>query len=183
MKKIRGAAAITALLLTALLAQTSLAGQVQVAYFLGEVRMSSPSGQAIGNSLSLVKRTLNPDESRIIELVVSIDPGKPTKEFTTIFEVQGARFVMKDTEGTFTGEGGLIGKAWEWSGWNYEVEFTGARKGRLKGEDFLGPEGLTVKKSFATADGVVRMLFIEDLKPISKATYDILRAKVLPEQK
>lgn len=167
----------------AVFAQHVQSAPEQVTYFLGEVRMSSPSGQPMGSSLSLVKRTLSPDENKIVELVVSIDPAKLTREFTTIFEVQGTKFVMKDGEGTFAGEGELSGKAWEWNGWKYEVDFTGPRKGRLRGEDILGPDGIQVKKSFATPDGVVRVQFNEDLKPISKVTYEILRAKVLTEQK
>jgi hypothetical protein len=35
----------------------------------------------------------------------------------------------------------------------------------MKGDDVLGPSGLAVKKSFATPDGTVRVLFSEDLKP------------------
>jgi hypothetical protein len=184
--RIRRISVVGALILAvplAILARTVGAAQEQVAYFLGEVTLTTPAGQLLGNSLSLIKRILMPAEGKIVEIVASIDPAKPTREFTTIFELTGSRFVMKDAEGTFTGEGDLTGVAWEWTGWKYEVEFTGARRGRLKGEDVLGPGGLTVKKSFATPDGVVRMLFAEDLKPVSKGTYDILRAKVLSEQK
>jgi hypothetical protein len=154
----------------AILARTVAAAQEQVAYFLGEVRTTSPVGQPFGNSPSLVKCTLMPDEGKIVEIVANIDPAKPTRQFTMVFELTGSRFVMKDAEGTFTGEGDLTGVAWDWTGWKYEVEFTGARKGRMKGGDALGADGLTVKKSFAIPDGVVRMLFAEVLKPVSKGT-------------
>jgi hypothetical protein len=77
----------------------------------------------------------------------------------------------------------FAGKPWEWTGWTYEVEFTGARKGRMKGDDLLSPSGLSVRKSFAAPDGTVRVLFDEDLKPISKAAYEILRGKLLGEAK
>jgi hypothetical protein len=155
----------------------------QVSYLFGEVRMSSPAGQPIGTSLSLVRRTLKPSENRIVEVVAAIEAGKPVREFTTVFDITGSKFVLKDDEGTFAGTGVLAGKPWEWTGWTYEVEFTGARKGRMKGDDALGPSGLSVRKSFATPDGTVRMLFDEDLKPISKTAYEILRGKLLSETK
>lgn len=157
------------------------AADERVAYYLGEVRMSTPAGRLVASTLSLVRRTATPDENKIVEVVASVDPSKPTKEFTTVFEVQGSRFVMKDAEGTFTGAGELKGEPWEWTGWRYEVEFTGATQGKLKGEDVLNADGLTARKSFMTPDGVVRAQFIEELKPISKSAYDILHARLLPK--
>ncbi|MEO8136758.1 MAG: hypothetical protein ABI831_22635 [Betaproteobacteria bacterium] len=159
------------------------AAPAQVAYYLGEVRMSSPAGQLLGASVSLVRRTLLPAENRVIEVVASIDPVKPVREYTTVFAVNGSRFAMKDEEGTFTGEGEFSGKPWEWTGWKYEVAFTGQSKGRLQGEDVVSATGLSVKKSFSSADGVVRMLFTEELKPVTKAVYDVLRARLVADKK
>ena len=47
------------------------------------------------------------------------------------------------------------------------------------------PEHVTcfLGKSFATADGEVRVLFAEDLKPISKAMYDVLHSRLRPDKK
>ncbi|MEP7083461.1 MAG: hypothetical protein ABI854_01895 [Betaproteobacteria bacterium] len=157
------------------------AADERVTYFLGEVRMSTPAGRLVATTLSLVRRALTPDENRMVEVVASIDSTKPTKEFTTVFEVQGSRFVMKDAEGAFTGAGELKGAPWEWTGWSYEVEFTGATPGKLKGDDVLNGDGLTARKSFMTPDGVVRAQFVEELKPISKAAYDILHSRLLPK--
>jgi hypothetical protein len=175
----------TALLALALtgLAPQGVAQTEQSSYLFGKVHMLTPAGQQIGTSLSLVRRTLKPADNRIVEVVAAIEAGKPVREFTTVFEVTGSKFSIRDEEDSFTGAGELTGKPWEWTGWTYEVEFTGARKGRMKGDDVLGPSGLAVRKSFATPDGTVRMLFTEDLKPISKTAYYILRAKLLPEQK
>jgi len=163
-------------------AQNLPAAQEQVTYFLGEVKMSSPTGQPFGSSISLVKRTLKPAENKIVELVASIDPKEPTKEYTTIFDIKGSKFTVKDEEGTFAGEGELIGKAWEWTGWKYSVNLLGQRKGLLKAEDTLTTGNLTVKKSFCSPDGQVRVVFAEDLKPISREMYELLHAKLLPKQ-
>ncbi|MEO6392532.1 MAG: hypothetical protein ABIP75_11815 [Pyrinomonadaceae bacterium] len=141
--------------------------------------MSSPAGQPYGSSVSLVKRTLMPAESKIIELVASIDARGPVKEYTTIFEIKGAAFTVKDQEGTFAGSGELIGAAWDWSGWKYNVNMLGDNKGTLTAEDTFANGTLMVKKSFSGPDGKMRVLFSEELKPISKAMYELLHAKLL----
>lgn len=151
----------------------------QTAYLLGEVKTLSPSGQVLSTSLSLVRRVQRPADNRIVEIVATIESGKPVREFTTTFAVDGDQFTMRDEEGTFSGGGRLVGEPWAWIGWSYEAEFAGARKGRLKGEDQLDARGLTAKKSFATPDGTVRVLFEEQLRPIGKATYDILHEKLV----
>ena len=163
-------------------AQTAPAAQEQVTYYLGEVKMSSPTGQPFGSSLSLAKRTVKPAENKIVELVASIDPKQPTREYTTIFDVNGSKFTVKDEEGTFSGEGELIGRAWEWTGCKFVVNLTGQRKGILKAEDTFTNSGVLAKKSFSGPDGQVRVVFTEDLKPISKEMYEILHAKLLAKQ-
>src|SRR6185436_169889 len=85
------AAATTRFILVgaALAAATLAAGQStpaeQTAYFLGEVKTVAPSGQPLSTSLSLVRRVLRPAENRIVEIVATIDSGKPVREFTTTF--------------------------------------------------------------------------------------------------
>jgi hypothetical protein len=61
--------------------------------------MTTPAGQQIGTSLSLVRRTLKPADNRIVEVVATIEAGKPAREFTTIFEVTGSKFAIRDDEG------------------------------------------------------------------------------------
>ena len=65
--------------------------------------MGSPTGQPYGASLSLVKRTISPADSRIIEVVISVDSKQPVKEYTTVFTIRGPSFTLKDNEGTFRG--------------------------------------------------------------------------------
>lgn len=160
-------------------AQTTAPVQEQVAYFLGEVKMSSPMGQPYGSSISLVKRTLKPAENKIVEQVLSLDAKNAAQEYTTVFAVQNSKFMVRDEEKTFEGEGEFIGKAWNWTGWKYSVNLIGQRKGVLKAEDTLTESGLSVKKSFYSPDGQLRVAFSEDLKLISREMYEILRTKLL----
>ena len=170
-------AVLLAAMTAAVSAQTTVA-QEQTTYLLGEVKMSSPQGQPYGSSISLVKRTLKPAENKIVEQVLSLD-AKSAQEYTTVFVVKDAKFTVRDDEKTFEGDGELTGKAWSWTGWKYTVNLIGERKGKLIAEDVLTETGLTVKKSFYSPDGVLRVIFSEDLKPISKEMYELLHAKLL----
>ena len=163
-------------------AQSNTASQEKVMYFLGEVKLSSPTGQPFGYAVSLVKRTLAPTENKITELVLSVDSRRPTQEHTTVFDVKDSKFTLKEESGGFAGEGELIGKAWEWTGWKYTVNLTGESKGVLKGEDLLTVSGVTSKKTFFSPDGQARVVFAEELKPISREMYELLHAKLLPKQ-
>jgi hypothetical protein len=163
----------------ATVAQTNSAPTEQTAYYLGEVKMNSASGQSYGSSISLAKRTLKPAENKIVELVLSLDSKQPAREYNTVFNVTGSKFTVKDEEGTFAGEGEFLGKAWEWEGWKYSVNMFGERKGTLKAEDTFSGGRIKVKKSFYSPDGQLRIIFSEDLQQISKEMYEILHTKLL----
>ena len=159
-------------------AQAGPASQEQSAYYFGEAKITSPTGQVFGNTLSVVKRTLKPAENKIIEQVIFLDPRRPPEEHITVLEVKGSKFTLRDDSGTFTGEGELTGKAWEWSGWVSNVKFTDG-KGTLKSEDTLANNVITAKKTFFRPDGKPSALIVEELKPISKEAFELLRSKLL----
>jgi hypothetical protein len=159
-------------------AQTGPASQEQAAYYFGEAKITSPTGQVFGTTLSVVKRILKPAENRIIEQVVFLDPRRPPEEHITVLDVKGSKFTLRDDSGTFTGEGDLTGKAWEWSGWVSNIKFTDG-KGTLKSEDTLTNNVITAKKTFYRPDGKPSALIVEELKPISKEAFELLRSKLL----
>src|SRR5262249_60285281 len=84
------------------LAQSNTPSQ-KVTYFLGEVKMSSATGQPFGSAVSLVKRTLAPAENKITELVLSADCRRPTQEHTTVFHGEGSKFTLKERSGGVCG--------------------------------------------------------------------------------
>lgn len=151
----------------------------QTKYYLGEVKMSSPTGQPYGSSLSLVKRTVMPAENKIVEIVTSIDPNGAAQEFTTVIAVKNSNFTVKDNEGTFDGTGAFIGTPWRWSRWKYSVNMIGERKGTLIAEDRIINGAIVVKKSFYSPDKQLRVMFAEDLRPVGKEVYEILHKKLL----
>ena len=179
----RSLQAILLLLLLGIATSTSarprLPRPALTSYYLGEVKMTSPTGQPYGSSISLVKRTLRPDENQIVEIVLSIDAAKPPQEYTTLFTITGNRFVVRDQEGTFEGRGELIGSMWEWTGWKYSVNMLGTMKGKVEADDALSAAGIVVSKSYYSPDGALRVRFAEELKPISSEMYEILHAQLL----
>jgi hypothetical protein len=151
----------------------------ETTYYFGESRMTTPDGKPIRTSLSLVKRVVNPNESRIEEHVLSIT-DKESKAFVAIMEVKGKKFTMTERSNAFTGDGELVGEAWKWKEWKSTSKVVG---GTVTSEDKLTDQGLTAKKSFAGADGKVVVQFAESLKPISQQTYEILYTRLAPAEK
>jgi hypothetical protein len=111
-----------------------------------------------------------------------LDNKGPVLEFNTVFALKDNKFTVKDDEKSFEGEGEFTGKLWNWTGWKYQVNMIGARKGVVKAEDVLAESGLTVKKAFYTPDGVLRVTFTEDLKFISKEMYDLLHSHLFVKE-
>lgn len=176
--KLPKAALLLALCLNVAYTQSNSAPKEQAAYYFGEAKIVSPTGQPFSSTLSLVKRVLKPAEDRIIEQVVFLDPRRPAEEHITILDVKGSVLSIRDEGGSFTGEGQLQGKAWEWSGWKSSIKFTDG-KGTLKSEDTLTVNGIQAKKWFYRPDGKVSAVITEELKPISKEAYELLRSKLL----
>ena len=176
--KLSKAALLLTVCLSAGFSQTNTGPQEQMAYYFGEAKITSPTGQPFGSTLSLVKRVLKPSESKIIEQVVFLDPRRPAEEHVTILEVKGSALSIRDEGGSFTGEGELQGKAWEWNGWKSNIKFTDG-KGTLKSEDKVAGDAILAKKWFYRPDGKVSAVITEELKPVSKEAYELLRSKLL----
>jgi hypothetical protein len=154
----------------------------QTDYFLGDSKMSTPSGQVLRTTLSLVKRVVNPAENRIEEHVMSIDEKSPASAFVVIFDVKGSKFTMTEKSSAFTGEGELIGDAWKWKEWK-SVSKLSEGAGVVTSNDKFTDHGMAAKKTFAGPDGQVRFHFDESLVRITPKAYEILYAKLAPAKK
>src|SRR5437764_702339 len=66
----------------------------QVDYFLGESKVTTPTGKHLGTTVSLVKRDTQPAEGKVYEHVCVLDPKKAPKQFVVILEVKGAKFTL-----------------------------------------------------------------------------------------
>lgn len=142
-------------------------------YYLGESKMSLPSGQVVRTTLSLLKRVSDPRKSTIEEHVLSIDGKTPPKIFVVTFAVKGSTFTVSEKSKSFSGKGELIGDPWKWKAWKSETELPEGM-GKVVSEDRVEEKGLSGKKTFTGPDGKVRFLFADFLTPISAQTYEIL---------
>jgi hypothetical protein len=154
----------------------------QVDYFLGESRMTTPTGKHIRTTLSLVKRIVSEADGRIEEHVLSIDEKNAARPFIVVMQVKDSKFTVTERSKSFTGEGELIGEAWKWKAWKSVTKLSSGA-GTVKSEDKLTERGMSGKKVYAGADGEVRVLFEDSLDRISARTYEILYAKLAPVEK
>lgn len=149
----------------------------QVTCFFGDSESFLTSGQRVGRSKLIVKRTLDPAQKTITEQVITVDSRSdvPAREFMVTMLVDGARFTMTERNNAFSGDGGLVGEPWKWTGWHSHALIPDGST--IDSEDVLTKEGLKVTKTYSGPDGSVRMTFNEMLAPITEKEFHELRAR------
>jgi hypothetical protein len=152
----------------------SITAMASTNYYFGDVNFSSPDGkQSYGKTISLIKRTVVPSMSKIIEIAVqpSRNPkGKADKYITTLSRVGGSnKFLVRDEGNTFSGYMDFKGSEWKWNNWKYNISMKSGEK--IAGEGRLDQEGLKTKKLFIGKDGKPTMQIKENLKSISETEY------------
>lgn len=172
-------------LIVATLLADGPAPAAKVAYYLGESKVRDADGKSLGNLVALVRRELRPAESRIVEttLLVSSRPGEPIQEYVAVSTVDagGGAFTLKEQKGTFSGDGTLAGPAWAWTSWTSTAAL-GPGGDRVRTRAQLTERGMAVDKARLAPNGAVLVTFTEDHAAIDGATYELLRAKLLPRE-
>ena len=100
---------------------------------------------------------------------------------TLISTVGGASFTLKEEKGTFSGDGTLNGPAWAWTSWTSTARL-GPDGTAVRSRSQLTERGMAVDKARVAANGAVLFTFTEDYAAIDGATYELLRAKLLPRE-
>jgi hypothetical protein len=145
-------------------------------YYLIESTMKLPDGRQAGVSVSLAKRTLQPDAGVIEERVLQLRGTEPAKEFITNIKVDGAKATLSMPETGFTGDATLSGPAWAWT----EMQFSGKTGAQtVEGKDEFRPNGITADKRVLDATGKPVILIHESGATISAAVYEMLRSRLL----
>jgi len=162
----------------------SLAGRVCVGaeveelYYVGESKMSDPSGRVYGSQVILLKKVLDPDHSIFVERAIVVKADGKAEEFTMNHRVSGTTFTLDDTKGTVKGTGTLFGPAWKWTYWKGVFEATNGA--RIEDENFLAdPNVLVARKRISAPDGKVIGFMDITLKSITPTTFTILSASLL----
>lgn len=98
----------------------------RVRCFAGEQRVRLATGEAQPGAETVIRRTLDPAASTIVEEVLRIDPlpRVPPRVYKIVSEVEGDRFELVESGGAYVGSGTLRGVSWRWTGWSSEYALT-----------------------------------------------------------
>src|SRR5262245_31107156 len=91
------------------------AAAVEKLYYVGESKLSDPSGKPYSSQVILLEKVLDPDNSVFVERAIAVKPDGTAEEFTMNHRVTGNTFTLDDTKGTIKGTGTLFGPAWKWT--------------------------------------------------------------------
>jgi|GEM_PF-6835996 len=90
--------------------------------FYGPVTQTASGGEATVAADLVVRRTLEPEASRVVEETVRIEraANRRTRPYRTLYDVDGDRFVLREEGGAYAGTGTLEGEPWRWSAWDLD---------------------------------------------------------------
>jgi len=152
----------------------------KVTYYLVESTMQTAGGRDLPASVTLIKRTVDRAQGRIDESVISLRGSTPAQEVLTVVKPEGRKAKITCSNCEFEGEGEFSGEPWEAGGFKFSTSM-GKAGGRVDGEDRFTPDGILVEKRVIGADGKPSVVIKESGKVISQATYDLLRARLMPK--
>lgn len=84
-------------------------------FYVGEVKLSSAEGLALGSQVILFEKRHDPEKSTIVESAVVVHPDGKVEERTMRVKVTGNNFTLADDAKTIEGTGTLSGPAWNWT--------------------------------------------------------------------
>jgi len=149
-------------------------------YYLLESIMKTPDGRQVGVSVSLVRRTLQPDAGMIEERVLELRGVEPAKEFNTTIKVDGAKGKVSMSGGEFEGEAQFTGAAWAWTGMQFSGKMAGGNQ-IVEGKDEFRSNGMTADKRVLDASGKLLFSSHETGTVISAPVYEMLRSRLMPK--
>jgi hypothetical protein len=167
------------LLVTVLVPAWALAAPPEKFYYLGEVKLSSATGQALGSQVILLEKVLDRDNSVILERAIVVQPDGKVEERPMRLTVKDDNtFTLTDDAKTVEGGGTLFGPAWKWT--YFKATFKAKNGVVIDDENFLADDSVgTARKKVTGPDGKVIMYMDMSLKSITPKTFEILRAGLM----
>jgi hypothetical protein len=157
------------------------AAPVEKLYYLGESKLSAPSGTVYGSQVILLEKVLDPDKSLFVERAILVKPDGKAEEFIMNHRVTGNTFTLDDAKGTVKGSGTLFGPAWKWTYFKGTFEVTNGV--RIEDENFLAdPSVLVARKKIIGPDGKAIGFMDITLKSITPQTFTILSSSLLKKE-
>ena len=168
-----------AIILTAtLVPQICFAAPIEKLYYVGEAKLSDPSGKPYTTQVILLEKVLDPDNSLWVERAIVVKPDRSAEEFTMNHKVSGNKFTLEDPKGKVTGSGTLFGPAWKWT--YFKGTFEATNGARIEDENFMAdPSVLVARKKISTPDGKTIGFMDITAKAITPQTFEILAACLL----
>lgn len=139
-------------------------------YYIGTVEVSGPDGTPYGPATeTVVQREVSPPRHLILETVLV--QGQMSQ--TQLRQTDDPNvFTASDDGGTFSGTLTMIGEAWAWTGWDYEITMTAG--GSITGHADLGAATIDTQKQYTAPDGNLQAVIVEHVHAVP---YDQFVAK------
>jgi hypothetical protein len=165
-----------------LLSGTCFAEQPEKLYYVGESKLSDPSGKVYGSQVILLEKTLDRNNSVFIERAIVAKPDGSAEERTMYHKVTGNAFALSDDRGQVKGSGTLFGPAWKWT--YFQATYEATNGVRIDDENYMtDPNVLAARKKISGPDGKAIGFMDITLKAITPTTFEILTACLLKKQK
>ena len=173
--------ALVAVFSTVLLPGICFGADVQKLYYVGESKLSDPSGKPYSSQVILLEKVLDPDNSVFVERAIVVKPDGKTEEFTMSHKVKGSTFILNDTKGMVKGSGTLFGPAWKWT--YFKGTFEATNGARIEDENFMADSSVLVaRKKISGPDGKTIGFMDITAKSITPQTFTILSSGLLKKE-
>jgi hypothetical protein len=151
-------------------------------YYIGEVKLSSGTGQPMGSQAILVEKVHDPDNSVIVERAIVVGTDGKVDEYTTRLAVKKDNtFTVVDDPRGIEGGGKLFGPAWKWT--YFKATFKTKNGIRIEDENFMADDSVaSARKKVIGPDDKVIVYMDESLKGITPRTFEALRAGLLKKK-
>ena len=171
-----------ALVLVVLAPAWAPAAQPTKFYYVGEMKLSSGTGQPLGSQAILVEKVHDPDNSLIVERAIVVGTDGKVDEYTTRLAVKKDNtFTVVDDPRGLEGGGKLFGPAWKWT--YFKATFRAKNGTRIEDENFMADDSVgTARKKVIGPDDKVIMYMDMSLKGTTVKTFEALRAGLMKKK-
>ena len=140
---------LVAIFITIVLPGICFGAEVEKLYYVGEVKLSDPSGKPYSSQVILLEKVLDPDNSVFVERAIVVKPDGKAEEFIMNHKVKGNTFILNDTKGTVNGSGTLFGPEWKWT--YFKGTFESTNGARIEDENFMADPSVLVARKKSPA--------------------------------
>jgi hypothetical protein len=154
------------------------AAEVERSYFVGEIKLSSESGQPLGSQAMLAERAYDPDHNVIKARAVVVEADGTVNDYPMNMIVKGDSFTLDDPKKFVEGSGTLFGPARHWT--YFKGSYKAKNGASIDDQDYIAAPDIGVaRKTISGPDGKVIMIMDVTLKSTTKETYEILSSALL----